>query len=264
MDELQYSIVIPAYNEQARIGATLDRVMAYLKDRCWAAEVLVVNDGSNDNTAAIVQFAARRYPNLRLIENRENRGKGYSVRNGILQSRALIVMFTDADLSAPIEEAERLFAAIREGADIAIGSRWLDRSRQTLRQPIYRRFFGRCFNCVTRLVMNLPLVDTQCGFKAFRREVAMIVFQRQRIERWSFDPEILYIALRLGYKVREVPVNWGHDKRSRISYLRDGLKMLQDLLAIRYYSLVGCYDGDEPDPSCERCGKGNAIPTVKA
>lgn len=264
MDELQYSIVIPAYNEQARIGATLDRVMAYLADRHWTAEVVVVNDGSTDNTAAIVQFAARRYPNLRLIENRENRGKGYSVRNGILQSRAPIVMFTDADLSAPIEEAERLFAAIREGADIAIGSRWLDRSRQTLRQPIYRRFFGRCFNWATRLVMNLPLADTQCGFKAFRREVAATVFQRQRIERWSFDPEILYIALRLGYKVREVPVSWGHDKRSRISYLRDGLKMLQDLLAIRYYSLVGCYDGDELDPSCETCGKGNAIPTVKA
>lgn len=265
MDELQYSIVIPAFNEQARIGETLDRVMACVENRRWAVEVLVVNDGSRDRTASIVLAAARRYPNLRLIDNAENRGKGYSVRNGILQSRAPIVMFTDADLSAPMEEAERLFSAIHEGADIAIGSRWLDRSRQTLRQPIYRRFFGRCFNLLTRMVMNLPLADTQCGFKAFRRDAARTIFLRQRIERWGFDPEILYIALRRGYQVREVPVTWGHDERSRISYLKDGLKMLQDLLLVRYYSLAGYYDG-EPFPSahCGSCGKEGAIPTLKA
>lgn len=265
MEELQYSIVIPAYNEQARIGATLDRVMACVEAHRWAAEVLVVNDGSHDRTSSIVFEYTRRYPNLRLIENTENRGKGYSVRNGILQSRGAIVMFTDADLSAPMEEAERLFHAIANGADIAIGSRWLDRSRQTLRQPIYRRFFGRCFNWLTRLVMNLPLADTQCGFKAFRREVARTIFLRQRIERWGFDPEILYIALRLGYKVREVPVTWGHDERSRLSYLKDGLKMLQDLLLVRYYSLAGHYDGDPfQSADCKPCGKKSAIPTVKA
>ena len=228
MNEPQLSIVIPAFNEQARIGATLDRVMDCVETRGWDAEVLVVNDGSRDNTAAMVSEMARRYPRLRLIENASNRGKGYSVRNGILQARGEIVMFTDADLSAPIEEAERLFAAIAEGADVAIGSRWLDRSRQTLQQPIYRRFFGRCFNWLTRLVMNLPLADTQCGFKAFRREAAQAIFVRQRIERWGFDPEILYIALRMGFHVKEVAVTWGHDDRSRISYVKDGLRMLQD------------------------------------
>ncbi len=262
MEEPQYSIVIPAFNEQARIGATLERVMECVKTRGWAAEVLVVNDGSRDKTAALVQAAAHRYPNLRLIENTCNRGKGYSVRNGILQARGAVVMFTDADLSAPIEEAELLFAAIEKGADVAIGSRWLDRSRQTLQQPLYRRFFGRCFNGLTRLVMNLPVADTQCGFKAFRREAAQTIFLRQRIERWGFDPEILYIALRMGMNVREVAVTWGHDDRSRISYLKDGLRMIQDLLLVRFYSLAGYYDGDAY-AGCG-CTKKAVAPAAKA
>ncbi|MHB1856105.1 MAG: dolichyl-phosphate beta-glucosyltransferase [Acidobacteriaceae bacterium] len=268
MDEPQYSIVIPAFNEQARIGATLDRVMDCVKARHWVAEVLVVNDGSRDRTAAIVSAAARQYPNLRLIENPGNRGKGYSVRSGMLQARGAVVMFTDADLSAPIEEAELLFAAIADGADVAIGSRWLDRSRQTLRQPIYRRFFGRCFNWLTRLIMHLPLADTQCGFKAFRREAARTIFARQRIERWGFDPEILYIALRLGMRIDEVPVTWGHDERSRISYLKDGLKMLEDLLKVRVYSLAGCYRADPYQDAglsqCGACHKKSAAPVAKA
>lgn len=262
MDEPQYSIVIPAFNEQARIGATLDRVMECVEVRGWDVEVLVVNDGSRDKTSAIVLEMARRYPHLRLIENGSNHGKGYSVRNGILQARGAIVMFTDADLSAPIEEAERLFTAIADGADVAIGSRWLDRSRQTLQQPVYRRFFGRCFNWLTRMVMNLPLKDTQCGFKAFRREAAQTIFIRQRIERWGFDPEILYIALRLGLRVEEVAVTWGHDDRSRISYLKDGMKMLQDLLKVRFYSLAGYYDG-AASAGCASCRKENAAPVGK-
>ncbi len=267
MNQPPYSIVIPAFNEQARIGATLDRVMECVEARRWDAEVLVVNDGSRDDTAEIVSNYARRYPNLRLIENPGNRGKGYSVRSGILQSRGAIVMFTDADLSAPIEEAERLFAAIENGADVAIGSRWLDRSRQTLQQPIYRRFFGRCFNWLTRMVMNLPLADTQCGFKAFRQEAARTIFMRQRIERWGFDPEILYIALRLGMRVEEVAVTWGHDDRSRISYLKDGLKMLEDLVRVRFYSLAGWYDHDPCNTDelsgCGACGKARTTPTAK-
>jgi glycosyltransferase involved in cell wall biosynthesis len=266
MDEPQYSIVIPAFNEQARIGATLERVMECIRARHWTAEVLVVNDGSRDQTAALVSAAARKYPNLRLIENPGNRGKGYSVRNGMLQARGAIVMFTDADLSAPIEEAELLFAAIENGADVAIGSRWLDRSRQTLRQPIYRRVFGRCFNWLTRMIMHLPLADTQCGFKAFRREAARTIFIRQRVERWGFDPEILYIALRLGMRIDEVAVTWGHDERSRISYLKDGLKMMEDLLKIRYYSLAGYYR-DDPYQGDGRggcgCGKKSAAPVAK-
>jgi glycosyltransferase involved in cell wall biosynthesis len=236
------SIVIPAYNECARIEATLARVLDCVQSRHWDAEILLVDDGSTDNTVAIVQQWMSRSPRLHLIKNPGNRGKGYSVRNGLLQSAGDIVMFTDADLSAPIEEAELLFAAIDSGADVAIGSRWLDKQKQTIHQPIYRRFFGRCFNWVTRRVIGLPFKDTQCGFKAFKREAAQTIFRLQTIERWGFDPEILFIARKLKFRIVEVPVTWGHDERSRISYLKDGLKMLEEMAEIRTNSLRGRYD----------------------
>ena len=239
-----YSIVIPAYNESARIGATMREVVNCVRERGWDAEVIVVNDGSTDNTAQLVLDFAQTAPEIRLIENPGNRGKGYSVRNGLLQARGEIVMFTDADLSAPIEEAERLFAAIAAGADIAIGSRWLERTRQTIRQPLYRQFFGRCFNGVTRAVMGLPFADTQCGFKAFTRTAAQTVFQLQTIDRWGFDPEILFIALKRGYRIEEVPVSWAHDERSRMSYLKDGLRMLEDIAIVRWNALLGRYGRD--------------------
>ncbi len=238
------SIVIPAFNESARIGPALKQVLACVHGRKWPAEVIVVNDGSRDSTAEIVREIAANDPVVRLIENPENRGKGFSVRNGMLHASGDVMMFTDADLSSPIEEAERLFAAIREGADIAIGSRWLDKGRQTKHQPLYRQMFGRCFNAVTRLIMGLPFADTQCGFKAFRRDAAYTVFQLQRIERWGFDPELLFIALKRGYQVREVAVTWGHDERSRLSYLKDGVKMLEELVYIRWNAFIGVYSRD--------------------
>jgi dolichyl-phosphate beta-glucosyltransferase len=236
------SIIIPAYNESARIGKALDEVLRCVHERDWSAEILVVNDGSTDRTAAIVQELAELHPEVRLLNNPENRGKGFSVRQGVLQAVGDMVMFTDADLSAPMEEAERLFEALRQGADIAIGSRWLERERQTLKQPLYRQFFGRCFNAITRLVMGLPFADTQCGFKALHRPVAQTIFQLQRIERWGFDPELLFIALKRGYTIREVPVTWGHDQRSRLSYLKDGLKMLEEIAYIRWEAFGGAYD----------------------
>ena len=236
------SIVIPAYNEGSRIERTLERVMECVGARGWDAEVLVVDDGSTDETRETVERWMERHASLHLVENPGNRGKGYSVRNGLLQAAGEVVLFTDADLSAPIEEAERLLAAIEEGADVAIGSRWLDRNRQTRHQPMYRRFFGRCFNWLTRSVMGLHFKDTQCGFKAFRREAAQVIFRLQTIERWGFDPEILFIAQRLGYTIREVAVTWGHDERSRLSYLRDGVKMLEEIAAIRVNALAGRYD----------------------
>jgi dolichyl-phosphate beta-glucosyltransferase len=237
----KYSIVIPAYNESARIPATLNSVIACVRANSWPAEIIVVNDGSTDSTAQLVLEIAVAAPEVRLVQNPGNRGKGYSVRSGILQAVGEIVMFTDSDLSAPIEEADRLFAAIAAGADIAIGSRWLATSRQTHRQPLYRQFFGRCFNAVCRMVMQLPFADTQCGFKAFTRSAAKTVFQLQTIERWGFDPEILFIALKRGFKVVEVPVSWAHDERSRMSYLKDGLQMLRELCSIRWNALMGRY-----------------------
>jgi dolichyl-phosphate beta-glucosyltransferase len=236
-----YSIVIPAYNEAGRIPATLHAVIDCVRQNRWSAEIIVVNDGSTDATAQVVHEIARQAPELRLIENPGNRGKGYSVRSGLLQALGEIVMFTDADLSAPMEEAQGLFEAIENGADIAIGSRWLETKRQTIRQPFYRRFFGRCFNAVTRLVMGLPFADTQCGFKAFTRAAAQTVFQLQTIERWGFDPEILFIALKRGYRIKEVPVSWAHDERSRVSYLRDGTQMLKEIAIVRWNALLGRY-----------------------
>jgi len=237
----QYSIVIPAFNEAARIPATLASVIACIRAHGWDAEVLVVNDGSTDATAGLVEAFALTAPEVRLIENPGNRGKGYSVRSGLLQAQGEVVMFTDADLSAPIEEAERLFAAIAAGADIAIGSRWLEKGRQTHRQPLYRQFFGRCFNAVTRFVMGLHFADTQCGFKAFTHIAAQTIFHLQTIERWGFDPEILFIALKRGYRIAEVPVSWAHDERTRMSYLKDGVRMLQDIAVIRWNALTGHY-----------------------
>jgi glycosyltransferase involved in cell wall biosynthesis len=237
----KYSIVIPAYNESARIPATLEAVVAAIRANQWLAEVIVVNDGSTDSTARLVQDFALRAPEVRLLQNPGNRGKGYSVRAGILDAQGDIVMFTDADLSAPMDEAGRLFGAIADGADIAIGSRWLESGRQTHRQPLYRQIFGRCFNAVCRMVMQLPFADTQCGFKAFTRAAAQTVFQLQTIERWGFDPEILFIAIKRGFRVVEVPVSWAHDERSRMSYLRDGLQMLKELAIVRWNALTGRY-----------------------
>ena len=237
----KYSIVIPAYNESARIPGTLRSVVECVRASGWPAEIIVVDDGSKDATAEVVRAIAADAPEIRLVQNPGNRGKGYSVRNGLLQALGEIVMFTDADLSAPIEEAERLFAAIADGADIAIGSRWLERTRQTIRQPLYRQFFGRCFNGVTRAVMGLPFADTQCGFKAFTRTAAQTVFQLQTIDRWGFDPEILFIALKRGFRIDEVPVSWAHDERSRMSYLKDGLRMLEDIAIVRWNALLGRY-----------------------
>ena len=241
MQHPNYSIVIPAFNESGRIPATLQSVLECVRGHGWTAEVIVVDDGSRDRTAEVVREFAAGAPEVRLIQNSRNRGKGYSVRAGMLQALGEVVMFTDADLSAPIEEAEGLFAAIRQGADIAIGSRWLARSRQTIRQPLYRQFFGRCFNAVTRAVMGLPFADTQCGFKAFTHAAAQALFQLQTIERWGFDPEILFIARKRGYRVAEVPVSWAHDERTQISYLTDGVRMLEDIAIVRWNALVGRY-----------------------
>ena len=243
----RYSIVIPAYNESKRIPAALDAVAECVRSRGWSAEIIVVDDGSRDSTADVVRAFAAGAPEVRLLQNPGNRGKGYSVRNGLLRSFGEIVMFTDADLSAPIEEAEGLFAAIEDGADIAIGSRWLERNRQTIRQPLYRQLFGRCFNAVTRMVMGLPYADTQCGFKAFTRAAAQTVCQLQTIDRWGFDPEILFIALKRGFRIEEVPVSWAHDERTRMSYLKDGMRMLQDIAQVRWNALLGRY-GREIEP----------------
>jgi dolichyl-phosphate beta-glucosyltransferase len=248
--EPTYSIVIPAYNESARLGATLEKVLAYMHAQGWDAEVIVVNDGSRDNTAEIVRSAASKDSALRLVENPGNRGKGYSVRNGMLSARGRIVLFSDADLSSPIEEAPKLFEALENGADIAIGSRWLRAETQTQRQPLHRQLFGRIFNLILRITLGLQFADTQCGFKAFKQPAVQAIFPLQKIERWGFDPEILFLARKLKFEVTEVPVAWGHDGRTRINPLVDGSRMVMEMLRIRWYDLTGKYDG-APAPTAK-------------
>ncbi len=243
-----YSIVIPAYNESARLGATLEKVLAYIRTEGWDAEVIVVNDGSRDNTAEIVQTFAKNAPVLRLVENRGNRGKGYSVSNGMLHARGRVVLFTDADLSSPIEEAPKLFAALEAGADIAIGSRWLRVETQTQRQPLHRQLFGRLFNLALRLTLGLHFADTQCGFKAFKQPAVQAIFPLQKIERWGFDPEILFLARKLKFEVKEVPVVWAHRDGTSINPLVDGSRMVLEMLHIRWNSISGKYEGPSPLP----------------
>ncbi|HEY0566362.1 MAG TPA: dolichyl-phosphate beta-glucosyltransferase [Terriglobales bacterium] len=236
-----YSFVIPAYNESQRLAPTLDKVLAHVAERGWNAEILVVNDGSKDNTADIIRDYAARYPIVRLIENPGNRGKGYAVRNGMLHASGDILLMTDADLSSPITEASKLFAAIENGADIAIGSRWINPSLQTVRQPWYRQLGGRVFNLVIRIILGLRQKDTQCGFKAFTRAAAQTLFPLQQIDRWGFDPELLFIAKKFQMKIAEIGVEWAHDDRSKINPLRDGFRIVNDAIQVRKNAWAGKY-----------------------
>jgi dolichyl-phosphate beta-glucosyltransferase len=240
----ELSIIIPAFNEESRLPRALERIRSYLSSRGVAedkVEILVVDDGSADGTARVVAEWARTLPGVRLISNGRNRGKGFSVRHGMLEARGRIALFTDADLSAPIEEADKLFSAIESGADVAIGSRALDRSLIFAHQSRLRELAGIIFNGFVRALTGLPFADTQCGFKAFRREPCRIIFEQQRIERFGFDPEILFLAKRHGLRAVEVPVRWAHDPATKVHVLRDSVMMFADLFYIRWNWLLGRY-----------------------
>jgi dolichyl-phosphate beta-glucosyltransferase len=226
------SIVIPAYNEEERLPATLERVTAYLGSRnARFAEVLVVDDGSSDRTGPAAEGFQRSHPMVRVLRNPGNRGKGYSVRHGMLEARGEWILFTDADLSAPVEEADKLIAAAEQrGAAVAIGSRALDRSLIEVHQSFFRETAGRIFNLFVRLLTGLPFWDTQCGFKLFQNRAAREIFQRQRIDRFGFDAEALFIAKKLGFRAVEVPVRWSHSGGTKVSMLR-----------IRWWDLRGKY-----------------------
>jgi glycosyltransferase involved in cell wall biosynthesis len=238
------SVVIPAYNEANRLPRTLERVgnwaNALRASSGFDTEIIVVDDGSKDSTAEVVAAWTDRQTGLRLVSNDGNRGKGYSVRHGMLESRGKIALFTDADLSTPIEEARKLLAAL-ENADVAIGSRALDRRLIEIHQSGSRELAGRIFNGFVRLMTGVPFLDTQCGFKAFRMNRARILFEQQRIEDFGFDPELLYLARRHGLSAVEVPVRWAHDPGSKIHMVRDSLRMFWDLVKVRANGLLGRY-----------------------
>jgi dolichyl-phosphate beta-glucosyltransferase len=237
------SIVIPAYNEEARLPTSLDQVIAYLGARNFKfAEIVVVDDGSRDGTAALVERKRAENPNVRLVSNPGNRGKGFTVSHGVMESRGEWILTTDADLSAPIAELDKLMAAAeRANAKVAIGSRALDRSLVGVHQSGFREFAGRVFNVLMRMVTGLPFRDTQCGFKLFEAGAAREIFSRQTLEGFSFDVEDLVIAKVLGHKAIEVAVVWNNVEGTKVSAF-SGAASFAALIGIRWRALRGKYN----------------------
>ncbi len=235
MTPVQLSVVIPVYNEERNIQETLRKITAFfsLKNIPW--EVIVVSDGSTDNTAQKVKEVQKSNPAfpLKLLCSDKNRGKGYASRRGLLAASGRYVLLSDADLSAPIKEVDHLVAAIDEGADVAIGSRAVKKKDCQVRQSWKRHVSGRIFNFFVQFFVLPGIHDSQCGFKCFTHEAAQKLFSAQKIDGFSFDVEVLYLARKFGYKIAEVPVMWSEGADSRISLFRDAIRMLKDLFKIK-------------------------------
>jgi glycosyltransferase involved in cell wall biosynthesis len=240
------SIVIPAYNEAARIGKTLETIFAYLDEQTSNSEVIVVDDGSQDETAEVAgrSFSAHaRRTEARVIRVEPNRGKGYAVRAGLLAARAPVALFSDADLSTPITETPKLVAPIRAGEyDLIFGSRALDRRLIGVHQSWRREQGGRFFNLIVRVATGLPFWDTQCGFKAFRMDACRPIIEAATIDRFGFDVELIYVAHRAGLRLREWPVRWDHNEGGKVDYTRDSVRMINEVLTIRKQASAGVYD----------------------
>jgi glycosyltransferase involved in cell wall biosynthesis len=234
------SIVIPAFNEAARIGESIRSIETFLETFSFDADVIVVDDGSTDETSRIVHQL--QFPRLRLITNRVNHGKGYAVKCGVLEATGDYVLFSDADLSAPIEELEKLMpVALEKDADVVVGSRGMDRRYIQKHQSPMREFGGIVFNFAVRLMLGLRIYDTQCGFKLFKRATVTSVFRKQTIDGFGFDPELLFLASQSGLKIIEVPVRWSHAEGSKVRFSRDAVRMLCDIARVRWNQLTGRY-----------------------
>ena len=236
------SVVIPAYNEEGRVKKTLELVLSYLKKRVDDFEIIIVNDGSTDNTSKILNSFKQNNQDQSVIilNNRSNRGKGFSIKKGIMKSTKEYVLFADADNSTPISELSK-FIRLTKKYDVLIASRNLKKSK-IKKQPFYRRFPGKIFPLLVNLLLIPGVGDTQCGFKLFKTEHAKKIFSKQKIVGWAFDAEALFIAGKLGYSVKEVPVRWVNDTNSKLNLFRDSFSMLFELFRIRLNNLRGVYD----------------------
>lgn len=239
---IDISVVIPAYNENVRIIKTLEKILNYFEIHNYLYEIIIIDDGSSDATYNSVDSLSRGHSNIKILRNRKNMGKGFSVKRGVLESQGDYVLFSDADLSTPIEEIENFFPYFNKGYDILIGSRALRDSQILLKQPWYRQNMGKIFNLLVRLFIIKGIKDTQCGFKCFKKEVGYKIFSLQRLNGFCFDAEILYIAKSLGYKIKEVPIIWLNCLQSRVGIFRDSICMFFDLFKIKFNILRRFYD----------------------
>ena len=239
-----FSVVIPAFNEASRLGETLGLTAEYLAAVAPESELIVVNDGSTDETSRVVrEVLARAKVATQLLENFPNRGKGAAVRRGLLAAKRPIGLFFDADLSTPLEETPKVVEPVaNDEVDIAFGSRALDRRLIGNRQPWRREQAGRVFNLIVRLATGLPFWDTQCGFKAFRLDVCRPILEAAHLQGFAFDVELLYLAQRQGLRLREIPVRWNHHEGSKVHFIHDSLRMLREIVALRASANAGASD----------------------
>lgn len=238
---VQLSVVIPAFNEELRLPATLLSINEYLTYRYDSFEILVVDDGSADKTRQVVESYASAYPSIRLLSYGSNRGKGYAVRLGVLAAQGDLILITDADRSSPIEELATLRSALDAGADIAVGSRAKFASDKKVESSLLRRFAGLCFNVLVRSLLVRGILDTQCGFKLFRREIAHELFSMARSDGFAFDVEVLHVAMLRGYRIREISINWSHCDGSKVNLFVDSSKMFADVLLIAMRTAKGTF-----------------------
>ncbi|MFC1546208.1 dolichyl-phosphate beta-glucosyltransferase [bacterium] len=228
------NIVIPCCNEEARIEKSIKKIIDFCNSRQYSFKIILVDDGSTDNTKIILEKYKALYPDIiSILYNQKNEGKGFSVKKGMLEADAEIALFTDADLSTPIEDFEKLKVFLLEkNYDIAIGSRNIDKSPRKTAQGYIRSAMGKIFSYIVRFVMFPDIYDTQCGFKAFKKHCIKNIFKKQTIKGFGFDPEILYLALKQGYRIHEVPVIWENDSRSKVNIFKDPLKMMINLIIL--------------------------------
>jgi dolichyl-phosphate beta-glucosyltransferase len=254
------SVIIPAYNEESRIGPTVRDIVGFCRAGRRAFEVILVDDGSRDGTTAVARVLSEEFPELRVIRLAANHGKGYAVRTGVVNAIGRLVLFADADGATPIGEIERLESALESGVDIAIGSRALRDTGVQVQAKLYRHLIGRTFHLLVEWLADGGVKDTQCGFKLFRSTVAQDLFSRMRMNGFSFDVEVLVMARRKGYRVAEIPVNWTHRPGSKVRLTLDSLQMAADLVRIRAHCLRGEYEVPHLAPWSQHLEAGPTAP----